>query len=221
MLKRKQRFQSLAVILFCSITLSGFTGCGREATFSDEAIRIGIVADIHCEPDQWDKKGTCAIPYMKNFIDEMNKRFLPHAVIELGDKLNNVDGETDARNMEAVKAVFDTIEAPLYYTFGNHEVYTLRKRDVSSILGTEETFTSFDIGGLHFVILDSQYNPANGSDRYTQKGTPKWMGSGYITVPSLVDGSDGGYAKAIIDPESNIMDIDVVGRMPAHYRLDI
>jgi len=36
-----------------------------------------------------------------------------------------------------------------------------------------------------------------------------------------VDDSEGGYAKAIIDPGSNIMDIDVVGRMPAHYRLNI
>lgn len=56
--------------------------------------RLAIVADIHHSADSLTKKGSAALPLLRDFV-----RFVadtkPDAVIDLGDRISDVDRETD------------------------------------------------------------------------------------------------------------------------------
>jgi predicted phosphodiesterase len=84
------------------------------------------------------------------------ERLKPDFVLTVGDM---IEGYTDdTARLEAEYAEYDSIIAPLsmpiYYTPGNHDIYSDVQEGVyRRLLG--ESYYSFDHRGLHFVILDA------------------------------------------------------------------
>ena len=57
--------------------------------------------------------------------------------------------------LQQVSEVCATIPGPKHYVLGNHCVDMLTKDEFLGGVGGKESFYSFDVGGFHFVILDS------------------------------------------------------------------
>jgi len=149
------------LVVLCVVgTLSGFAA----------PIRIGIITDVHAHDLNSTVEGKVMTNYgerLSAFVDAMNRIELD-AVIELGDFVNGTfvmgaEAGDEARIpaiLASAEAFLAELEAPRYYVLGNHDIYSLYKEEFLDLVGAESTSLSFDVGGIHFVILDAQYNAA-------------------------------------------------------------
>ena len=120
-------------------------------------VRVGLVTDLH----HADKPTRGSRHYRDTLtkLTEAAKQFTtdkPDFVVELGDFIDAADSvESEQAYLRQVSEVFNTIPGPKHYVLGNHCVDTLTKEEFLGGVGKKESFYSFDVGGFHFVVLDS------------------------------------------------------------------
>lgn len=87
----------------------------------------------------------------KKLITEMDQCDL---VINLGDLIHDEDGqkEKDLQTYKEAVSFFAT-SAKVEHILGNHDVRNLTLEDLSSVIGRNTEYCSFDIGGYHHVII--------------------------------------------------------------------
>jgi len=129
----------------------------RAAADQARQVRVGFVTDLHHADKP--SRGTRHYRDTLNKLAEAAKQFAtdkPEFVVELGDFIDAADSvETEQSYLQQVSRVFNTIPGPKHYVLGNHCVDTLTKEEFLGGVGKQESFYSFDVGGFHFVILDS------------------------------------------------------------------
>jgi alkaline phosphatase len=120
-------------------------------------VRIGLVTDLHYA----DKPAKINRYYRDTpaKLTEAVKQFAvdkPDFVVELGDLIDAAEKvETELGYLDTISKVFDGFAGPKHYVLGNHCVDMLTKDEFLGGLGRKESFYSFDVGGLHFVVLDA------------------------------------------------------------------
>lgn len=122
----------------------------RRETFMT-ALRLCLVADIHHGADSFTKKGTAALPLLAEFARFANET-RPDAVIDLGDRISDVDTETDRRLEREVAEGFRAVEAPVFHICGNHDRDHLTVADNAEILGQALGNQVVDLGAWQLVI---------------------------------------------------------------------
>jgi calcineurin-like phosphoesterase family protein len=129
----------------------------RAADDQERKIRVGLVTDLHHAD-----KPTSGTRYYRDTLGKLAEaanRFTTDKLdfaIELGDFIDAADSvETEQVYLRQVSKVFNTIPGPKHYVLGNHCVDTLTKEEFLAGVGTKDSFYSFDVGGHHFVVLDS------------------------------------------------------------------
>jgi len=135
-------------------------------------VRFGIVTDCHyadADPagtrvyrESLDKLGECVAQMNAEEVD-----FL----VELGDFKDQgrppVERDT-LTYLETIEAVFQRFEGPTYHALGNHDVDSISKpqflqRVTNTGIAPERSYYSFDVNGLHGVVLDPNYR-TDGAD---------------------------------------------------------
>lgn len=97
-------------------------------------LRIALVADIHHGAPSHTKRGDTALSLLARFADWANAEG-PDLVLDLGDRISDVDEATD-RVLEAeVAAAFERIKAPVHHVCGNHDRDNLSVAQNEEILG--------------------------------------------------------------------------------------
>lgn len=115
------------------------------------ATRIAVVADIHHGADSMTKRGSTALGLMAEFarfVAEAN----PDAVIDLGDRISDVDAETDRRLAAEVAEAFRAINVPVHHLCGNHDRDHLTVADNEAILAQSLGHALLDIGTWRIVL---------------------------------------------------------------------
>jgi len=120
------------------------------------ALRIGLVTDIHYGPDVDVRRGTAAIELLAGFTGRMREQFHPDLVVDLGDRINDVDVETDRLGLRKVRELLEAAGTPIVYAWGNHDLINVPAADARVVLGKKADYESFDAGGYHIVVLNSQ-----------------------------------------------------------------
>jgi 3',5'-cyclic-AMP phosphodiesterase len=120
------------------------------------AIRIGLVTDIHYGPDVDVRRGSAAVELLARFTARMRDQFRPDLIADLGDRINDVDVETDRRGLGKVREMLEAASTPIVYAWGNHDLINVPPADARAILGKQADYESFDASGYHIVILNSQ-----------------------------------------------------------------
>jgi len=126
-------------------------------------LRLAFVADIHHGANSFTKIGTAALPLMDEF-----RRFVteaqPDAVIDLGDRISDVDHATDLRLELEVAAAFAPIAAPRFHLCGNHDRDHLSVAENEEILGLALGHRTVDLGDWRLVLwaADSQIHRPGG-----------------------------------------------------------
>lgn len=126
-------------------------------------VRLALVADIHHGKDTPTKRGSAALSLLESFIAEADL-LAPELVIDLGDRINDTDLDSDIRHLGEVKHVLRGISAPRVHLLGNHDVAKLPVATSSAILGTDFVHKSSDLGGWHLIFwqADSRVRPGKG-----------------------------------------------------------
>lgn len=115
----------------------------------NKKIKIGICSDIHHDlmPD--------AKSRLQSFIDEAKESNVDF-IIQLGDFCLPKSGNIPFLN------IWNQFKGPKYHVLGNHDMDKGSKKEVIEFLGMENAYYSFDMGTVHFVVLDPNGYMKNG-----------------------------------------------------------
>lgn len=98
-----------------------------------ETLKLAVVADIHHGEDKLTKRGSSALALLDDFL-AFAGGWGADLIIDLGDRISDIDAETDARLMGEVAAKFQPLNTPQAHLNGNHDV---------DYLGEDANFTAF------------------------------------------------------------------------------
>lgn len=114
-------------------------------------LRLGIVADIHHGPDAGTKAGSRALELLKGFAAFVS-RMRPDLVLDLGDRINNVDQATDAARLEELAGIFRPLPCDRVHLQGNHDLVHLSREDNARILAAPATSHVISCKGFDIVV---------------------------------------------------------------------
>lgn len=78
----------------------------------------------------------------------------------------NGDLMDNSTALASIKAVLDTANAPMYYSDGNHDRDMYTKESFAAAIGKPVGNYDFTKKGVHFIVLDCNYNSFNDNDPY-------------------------------------------------------
>ncbi len=116
-------------------------------------LRLAIVTDIHHGPPKLTKRGDRALDLLDGFLD-FCAAWGPDLIIEMGDRINDQDRETDRRLLSEVAARFRGLNTPRAHLDGNHDSGFLLPEDNAAALGTGG-HASRDLNGYHLVFWNA------------------------------------------------------------------
>ena len=176
--------------------------------------RFGIVTDSH-----YADADTIGSRFYRHSLDKltecvelMNTRKVDF-LIELGDFKDQDNPAVEQRTisyLQAVEKIFQQFNGPTYHVLGNHDEDSISKKQFlthieNTNVDSGRSYYSFDLNGLHFVVLDANYK-ADGTDYdhgnfdWTDANVPpaelNWLrddlaavrGPVIIFIPQLLDG---------------------------------
>lgn len=115
-------------------------------------LNLAVITDIHHGPDSPTVAGSDALTLLEQGLDALAARS-PSLLVDLGDRLTDVDPRSDRRRLEEVAARFRSFPALRQHLRGNHD---LTEREVQeALLGGSLRSRSADVAGWHLVFLDS------------------------------------------------------------------
>ena len=118
------------------------------------ALRIGVIADIHCGPDLDTLLGSRAPILVEAFLEAMS-RFRPDCIVDLGDRLNSVAHSQDHVRTQWVRTRLREAGVPVYHVFGNTDIRALDKEAGMTALGKAAPYECVDAGGVRLMLLDT------------------------------------------------------------------
>lgn len=131
-------------------------------------VRFGVFADLHTDFMHDARRR------VKKFLTAGEKENIDFA-IQLGDFCP--PNRVHMRDKHSILAYIRKCGIPFYHLLGNHDVDANTKREALKFLGTKQRHYSFDIGGVHFVVLDANFFELSGKyfayDKGNYRGLPK------------------------------------------------
>ena len=119
-----------------------------------EVLSIGLVADIHHGAQQGTKVGQAALPLLRDFVHWANRHPLD-MIVELGDRINNVDADADEELTRMVAPAFGGIQAPRAHLLGNHDSHDLSRKRAEAAMQVDFGSWSRDVKGVHLVFWNA------------------------------------------------------------------
>lgn len=123
-------------------------------------VRVGILTDLHSadKPEKGTRYYRETSEKLREAVGLFNAE-QPDFVIELGDLIDRADTvEQELEWLAAIEKVYAEVMVPRHYVLGNHCVDTLTKAEFAAHTGASKMpHYSFDVGGVHFVVLDACY----------------------------------------------------------------
>jgi 3',5'-cyclic AMP phosphodiesterase CpdA len=114
-----------------------------------KTLRIGLITDVHKDIIH------DADERLKAFIDAMNAEKVD-AVMQMGDFC------TPKPANKGFVDIFNSFDGPKFHVLGNHDTDGGFKREQAmAFWDMKQRHYSFDLGGFHFIVLDSNDRPEN------------------------------------------------------------
>ncbi|MDO5603676.1 MAG: metallophosphoesterase [Paracoccus sp. (in: a-proteobacteria)] len=114
-------------------------------------LRLAVVADIHHGAPSLTKRGDAAGRLMEEFArfaaDQGADR-----VLDLGDRISDIDHDTDLRLERDVAEMFRALPVPAWHLNGNHDRDHLSVAENEQILGTSLGHEVHDIDGWRILL---------------------------------------------------------------------
>ncbi|MEL6919741.1 MAG: metallophosphoesterase [Pseudomonadota bacterium] len=114
-------------------------------------LRIAIVADIHHGAPSHTKRGDTALDLMARFADWVNVE-KPDLVLDLGDRISDIDEETDLRLEREMADAFSALDVPVHHICGNHDRDHLSVAQNEEILGQSLQNEVLDAGDWQIAL---------------------------------------------------------------------
>ena len=119
-------------------------------------IKILAITDIHHGQAFETKKSGSALSLLDRFVRHANQT-KPDFIVDLGDRINDVDQKTDYRLMQEVAEKFKQISIQREHGLGNHDVAFLSSKDNEALLNAPVESRSFIMRSWHFIFWSAWY----------------------------------------------------------------
>jgi len=116
-----------------------------------QSLRLALIADIHHGRCTETKAGPFALDLLERFVRATNDLH-PDLVVDLGDRINDLDRETDLCLLGEVAARFRALRGPRVHLLGNHDQVNLSIADSEAALGVTLRSRTLDVRGWHVVF---------------------------------------------------------------------
>ena len=117
-------------------------------------MRFAIFTDVHCGPNMDTRWGENA-PKMLEKAVEILKTLDVQFVVDLGDRINDVDLEYDRKSVAAIRDAYAKLGRPVYFIYGNHDTVNLSKDEYGKMVGKSGPYESVEVGDYRLLLLDS------------------------------------------------------------------
>ena len=114
-------------------------------------LRVAFIADIHHGADHMTKRSSLALELLSKFRDFVEET-KPDLIIDLGDRISDIDHETDLRLEREVAEALKPIRQPIHHICGNHDREFLSVAENEEILGQRLVNETLDVGGWRIVL---------------------------------------------------------------------
>ena len=115
------------------------------------AARLCLVADIHHGAPSLTKRGDAALSLLDGFARFVDET-APDLVVDLGDRISDVDRDTDLRLQREVAGAFKAVSVPVQHLNGNHDRDYLEVADNEDIHGQAMGHATLDLGDWRVVL---------------------------------------------------------------------
>lgn len=122
-----------------------------DRSMNGTVARLAVVTDVHYGPSVFTKRGDTAPTLMREFGQFVANANVSH-VLDLGDRINDVDHATDRHNMAEVAAMFGQLPKPCIHINGNHDLDQLTVAENEALLGMQLRHETIDVGGWRLVV---------------------------------------------------------------------
>lgn len=130
----------------------------RSAIPASPVLRIGLLTDLHYadKPPRGNRHYKDTLGKLSEGVDHFNQSKTDF-IVELGDLIDKAPStDVEISWLKAVNQTLRKAHAPIHYILGNHCVSSLTKEQFIQHSGCNpNTYSSFDKGPLHFVLLDA------------------------------------------------------------------
>jgi len=152
-----------------------------------EPLKFAIVTDIHHGPTRYTKQGDAALPLLKLAVGRIGA-IDADLIVDLGDRISNVDHDTDLKLMGEVAAVFDQMSTPRAHLLGNHDLHYLSRDENEAILDQSFQSYSLDIKDKHLVFWQIDLSNAYANNSIPSENDLNWLHDDLerTTLPTLV-----------------------------------
>lgn len=100
-----------------------------------DALKIALTADIHRRIDTDAKLGSAALPLMRPFVQWVDA-IRPDLVVELGNRTNERDNDSDVQWTRDVAHAFTAVRPPCVHLLGNHDFNQLTRSESENAMQT-------------------------------------------------------------------------------------
>ena len=150
-------------------------------------LKLAIITDIHHGPPRYTKKGAEALPLLESFVNEVSAGNFD-AVVDLGDRITNVDKKTDGELANEVADIFRNINVPTYHLLGNHDLYYLTVRENEVLLGSNLSSRSIDVKGKHLVFWNIDLSNTYADNQIPSDSDLSWLKTdlNHTELPTII-----------------------------------
>ena len=172
-----------------TLLLAGAGTLPHKSLFSDERkpiVRTGLLTDLHFadKPPAGTRHYRETLGKLAEAGSQFEKEKLDF-IVELGDLIDAADSvESEKKWLERIIKDFTGLSPNRHCVLGNHCVDTLTKDEFLGGVGQEKSYYSFDVNGVHFVVLDACFRSdgkpygrknSNWDDAITPEEEVEWL----------------------------------------------
>ena len=123
-------------------------------------MKAAFISDVHIGPSGYYKGVRRKLTeYSEEFINQFVKRVSDSSqysfAIQLGDLIQDESQAVDAVNFQKGVELFAQCKMQVHHLVGNHDTFFLSPVKVAELLDLKSLFYSFDVEGVHVVLLYS------------------------------------------------------------------
>jgi predicted phosphodiesterase len=182
----RREFLKLSASVLAGLTINPCFAFSQDKK-SKVRVKFGIVTDSHYADSapRENRYFRESISKIEECVELMNQKKVDF-LIELGD-FKDQDSSADRKNtilyLKTIEGVFQHFNGPRFHVLGNHDLDSISKQDFlknvdNTGISAYSTFYSFDLSGLHFIVLDANFK-SDGTDY--RNGNFEWQDS---NIPS-------------------------------------
>jgi hypothetical protein len=114
--------------------------------------KIAIVGDVHHGPPTATKRGELALSLLEGALRDMAAE-APDLVLDMGDRINDIDPQTDRRLLREVADVFRPLTLPRVHLLGNHDMCFMDRAANEEALAVSASHQVRDLGAWRLVVF--------------------------------------------------------------------